>query len=632
LRDNDIGSKSRGPEQQLPRRKESIGSHDSRPRLRQASQAGKSPSGRSKSGGDTAPQAVDPVYHSATMDTAYQKISEDFAGEDAAVARMDASSDMSDESTSSNGQFEEHKLVDSDSSFHVPDNDAPTQPRSNAPKTSSSIVPTLRQSRHSISKRSKSKTKVLAQLARSDPGAISNGSEEWVEEIMQYDNLQKRFLYSHTNADKPLGNINKMVLEAAYQAYSGQIKDMNDEDVEFIAVVARCTASVAKRWFAIRTSTQKSTPDSVAKVNKTTNQKKTRPLYAYSSPIFEGHIKNYKRASNGDFKPMVRVHIEESHRALQEEGCNSYKKVEGLELCRPCMATQANDLCCMIGFRYFYVENLRNKNVIGKLSFGPDFFSNPASDKAIQFDMPRMSIVNMEYSLAYLSHESRTLLEQQTKLLETSESFIHRPDARRQFCEYCRGAIVNNYYMCSVCGLALCTSCFEDGTEMLVCTQRRMHVDKQFELCGRFHGSTMHRYLEAFNRVMSNVSQQVLAAKELSARSRAEASKKSPMPLYSSYDIKLEEFRTRWAAGDVVIILNVGARLKQKGWSMEGLLELTKGEDTVLRMKNCSNQMVESTTMQEFLQKNFTTSGTCRLMVSVCNKDFRTSNMVGTSF
>ncbi|GJJ71918.1 hypothetical protein EMPS_04275 [Entomortierella parvispora] len=629
--DNGTGSKDGSLGQSLPRHRESLGNHGNRARLRQVSLSGKSrftklPASernnarkmrRAKDERETAPQAADPADHGTTVDSVYQEISEDSAGEEASTVQMGnesvlASSDMSDESTA-NCHFEDHRTVDSDSSFHVPDNDAPSEPRSMAPKSPSSIVPTLGQSRHSTSARSNPKTKALVQLARND-NAPSSASEEWVEEIMQYDNIRKRFHYAHTNVDKLLGDFNKMVLEAAYQSYGGRIKDLKEEDIEFIAVVARCTASAAKKWLDSRSTTQTSAKNLGTKVSKTPKKKATPLLSMYNSPTFEGHIKNYKRASNGDFKPVVRIHIEESHRALQEEACSTYKVVKGLELCRSCAATQAGDMCRMAGFRFFYVEDLQNKNIIDKLSFGPDFLSDPAPDKSIQFDMPGMPRAHLEYVLACLSSKSRALLEQQIIPVDATEDYIHRPDTRRQFCEYCRRAIVSNYYMCSACGLGLCPGCYSDGTELLVCTHRRMHVDRQFELCGRFHRSTLRWYLKVYDQVMSNVSQQVLPDKELSALSRPEASEEKPAPLYLSSDVKLEEFQARWAAGNVIVILNVGGRLKQKGWSLEGLLNITKEEDTALVMKNCSTQMVESTTMHEFLLRNFTTPGTCRLM------------------
>ncbi|KAG0047004.1 hypothetical protein BGZ83_007861 [Gryganskiella cystojenkinii] len=490
--------------------------------------------------------------------------------------------------------------------------------------------------------------------------------EAKVAEMMQWDEYLRRFRYSHPSPVQRFTNEQHIILEAAYLARHDQILKLKDEDFEFFATAARCHVKDARTWFQERvirrqeddrkwlqeakipsaaafrqrqdtqrrpplpsspppSSPPPSPPIAMRTVTRKSPKSKRQPKPVQPKPIlnddgafrFKGPAKGYWSADNGDFYPVVRVSIEKGHQVLQDKRCIAYKKVKGVEFCRPCVSRQADDICAFTNFRFFSVENQRRREQISELSFGPDFFSDPANDTPLEFEISGLSQDDVDHALVFLAPEFQRLMGRQTSMAEEAVDFIHRPETDRRICELCKGAIVNHHFMCSACAQDLCPECYDSEFGRLNCTYRRIHIKEQFEPVGRFQPATLREFNEAFRRVAKSLPKKVLrAAVEHSKGSRVETStkQKQRMPWYTtSQEIDIAEFQERWAASEVVVVAGVGASLK-KNWSLKGMLALTKNEDIEFSVTNCATQEKDVMRMHDFLQSAFGHEGTLRLV------------------
>ncbi|KAJ3284134.1 hypothetical protein HK104_010078 [Borealophlyctis nickersoniae] len=282
---------------------------------------------------------------------------------------------------------------------------------------------------------------------------------------------------------------------------------------------------------------------------------------------------------------------------VQEAWCLS-TKFKDYEKCRACIRKNG-DTCRFKDFRAF-------KKVGGKLVYGPYFLAADPGDQAPGDEQmatgellarPIPTPESEEYILKTTAKAFQNLIGREYDFLSRQPVKYCRPPMSgvRQSCDVCQTSIFNAHWMCCVCGMELCSDCFDGwnegepqkrkGVTINACSYKRMHRKDQMIVVYRLAMEKVKAGLEDAKKWMVA---EVTPAPSILPSSNVMQNLEEPLPFdifadsgnYLRINVasaSIPEFQSRWRNGEIVVVGGLLDRIKAD-WSPQFFLE-KHGED-----------------------------------------------------
>ncbi|KAF9110850.1 hypothetical protein BGX27_005814 [Mortierella sp. AM989] len=461
---------------------------------------------------------------------------------------------------------------------------------------------------------------------------VSREDVDWAERVARFDPDLRRFKYSIPGAATILDSDHLLILKEAYAANQQQVDKLRDEDYEFFGVIAEVSPELVKSYFKKRgdlteridTGAPSASSGKITSRNPRT-PKDSPPIMSKGASDSRSSQKTPSRQQSrlnlaDDEKPIIRKHFPKTHQAIQAKTCVSFANGKS-EMCKRCTSRQASEICRFRGLRCFYVKSPRDANGSSKYEYGPDFYSDPRTDKKLLFNKAGLGIEESNYILAFIHAHARNLFALEARhVLRASKriddpnikdgrtDYVRRPSTDRLFCERCKISIVSGYWMCCVCAREFCVECFEDEPETTMCTKQRQHRREQFVPCGRFHLSTLQNNVKSLETKINEIPRSLVVD---ASESQIEPTKKfkpkgtdTKMKYLIPFMLEVEKltrdkFQANWSRGEVITLSGID-KLMKKDWTLD-FLKKNHGGAVGASWKSKSNEYVE-TTLKEYLE------------------------------